>query len=218
MAHGDAKMRRGVASMARKSVGCRENRSGCPENRSGCRIPPGRRQTRTGPGANTLDRPLPRLRFPTSRCPDPRPSPPPARDPPPARCRHRFPRSHGSSEHKVKTPWLTFRCPLIAGDVNNAEGTRNPGKSGRIGQRGTFALRRTLGTLADPPCPCDAPRPALPGPWRKNRRNPRAAGILVCSRRRRGKTNPKAAGIYRWIAIQNVMVTPPSTARIWPVT
>ena len=53
--------------------------------------------------------PYPRWRAEPARMPDLSAMPPPARAPFGYR-RHRFPRSHGPSEHKVKTPWLTFRC------------------------------------------------------------------------------------------------------------
>jgi hypothetical protein len=71
MTHGDARMRRGGASMAQKCVGASHQ----PD---AVRAPP--------------PDPSPLARF--AGC-----------------CRHRFPRSHGPAEHKVKTQWLTLRCP-----------------------------------------------------------------------------------------------------------
>jgi hypothetical protein len=91
-----------------------------------------------------------------------RPRPCPAR-PLRGACRHRFPRSHGPSEHEVKAQWLTPRCPanpspsgtrpIHSGPWSiqrsqHARGTRAAGiqanpQPGRDRQRATHEHRRT---------------------------------------------------------------------------
>jgi hypothetical protein len=100
MMHGDAKMRRGVASMAQKCVECWRIRPPAKHHPGlGC-LPPLLAGAHDGPGRSR----------PCSGWAHAAPLPTrPARSA--GRRRHRFPRSHGPAEHKVKTQWLTLRCP-----------------------------------------------------------------------------------------------------------
>jgi hypothetical protein len=103
----------------------------------------------------------------------------PRRPPAAAARRHRFPRSHGPTEHKVNAPWLTFRCPktrapgsppATACEVENAEETRDPQKSRR--GRGHCRPEEPAGDAGsglDPREATPSKQPKEP----KSRRNPR---------------------------------------------
>jgi hypothetical protein len=102
-ASGDAKMRQPVASRAGTSQpGCHRR---CPRPAHDPRCPTPDARSAPGMPAQPLVRhplvsPPPFVRPPTH--------PPPA---PLGRRGHRFPRSHGPPERKVKVQWLTLRCP-----------------------------------------------------------------------------------------------------------
>jgi hypothetical protein len=96
--------------------------------RSAHAIPPRRcAPHRRCPTLETRDIPLrPADAHPALEAPRPLP---PARPPLPlGRRGHRFPRSHGPAERKVKTPWLTLRCLQTEsgrGHVNRLRSARN---------------------------------------------------------------------------------------------
>jgi len=144
-------------------------------------------------GAHRTPAPLPRA--PTSTPRPGTPTLPPPAPPAAAGRRHRFPRSHGPSEQKVNEQWLTFRChetpapgsapagprPARSRIPKEPETRRNPGESASAGPPGMpdrAARRRIRHAHAS------RRRPMRPDADRKNRRNPRAAGILENRRHR----------------------------------
>jgi hypothetical protein len=95
--------------------------------------------------------------------PAPHPGPAPRRRARSAgRLRHRFPRSHGPAKHKVKTQWLTLRCPAnssqaaprrissgpcVASGVEMSKEPKSrtiPGESAMIMRQADPALRRPV--------------------------------------------------------------------------
>lgn len=169
-AHGDAKMRRPVASMTQKCVGvsnhaeadgryCRCSRS-CLRRRPRRAVPQPEPAARANPAA-----------------------------PPPGDAGDGFPRSHGPGEHEVKTPWLTpgyHRAPgtgIGAGrrraprrDMpNGPETRRNPGESTarrHVPPRRAFHLAEAARAraLLEPPKDCFS-RGNLPVPDSRFLRN-----------------------------------------------
>ncbi len=86
--------------------------------------------------------------------------PPAARPLPLGRRGHRFPRSHGPPERKIKATWLTLRCPANPSRSSaqtaparpargargrDAEGTREPQESARNRRTCRRAKRRRIG-------------------------------------------------------------------------
>ena len=125
--------------------------------------------------------------------------PPPARSPL-GRRGHRFPRSHGPPERKIKATWLTLRCPANprrssaqtaparparGARGRDAEGTREPQESARNRRTCRRAKRRRIGAGPAPRQSMLTDTPKEP----ESRRNPGefadhdAEERLVCRRR-----------------------------------
>jgi hypothetical protein len=138
-----------------------------------------------------------------ARCRTPPPQPPPR--PLRGRGRHRFPRSHGPAEYKVKTHWLTLRCPTNPEPSSARRINSGPCATSEVKMPKEPKSRRILGDHTTQ-IACGARRPPGRVPARgrsKCRTNPRAAGFLEKLGARRGR-RPRPGGPHANFANRSV--------------